>query len=70
LKALNARVNHDAPPDESAAHRRSLGSWRRPLVALLGLMLIIAAELFGIAASSQPQQPDGIALFSCGACHD
>jgi hypothetical protein len=42
----------------------------RPVVALLGLILIAIAALFGIASSSQSEQPGAPSLFSCGPCHD
>jgi hypothetical protein len=66
---LNIAVRLDAPPD-LAAHRRSSVHRLRPFFALLGLVLIAVAALFGIASSSQIEQPDALLLFSCGPCHD
>jgi hypothetical protein len=62
-------MHRDAPPDRGAVHR-SPGRRLRPLFALLGLMFIAIAELFGIATSSQVEQPDALTLFSCASCHD
>jgi hypothetical protein len=66
---LNIRLPRDAPP-EGAAYRRSSGYRLRPVVALLGLIMIAIAALFGIAASSPSEQPAASMLFSCGPCHD
>jgi hypothetical protein len=65
---LNIRLHLDAPPDRGAAHRPP-GRRLRPLLALLGLTLIVIAELFGIA-SSPVEQPDVSILLSCASCHD
>jgi hypothetical protein len=62
-------MHHDAPSDRGAAHRPP-GRRLLTLFALLGLMFIAIAELFGIATSSQVEQPDGLLLFSCASCHD
>jgi hypothetical protein len=42
---------------------------RRPVLALLGLIVIVLAELYGIAMWSEAPPPD-FSLLSCAACHD
>jgi hypothetical protein len=58
------------PVEPGAAEQGALRRRWRPLAALLGLILIAAIELFGIAALSQTQIPDVLSLLSCAACHD
>jgi hypothetical protein len=71
LSALPDRGHRDARLVEpGAAGQGALRRRWRPLAALLGLILIAAAELFGIAALSQTQMPDVLSLLSCAACHD
>jgi hypothetical protein len=65
---LNVRVHPDAPSETTAAHPK--GYRLRPVVALLGLILIAVATLFGIASSLISEQPDAVALISCAPCHD
>jgi hypothetical protein len=66
--SLNVPVRLDAPPEATAAH---LKSYRlRPVMALLGLILIVIAALLGIASSSLSEQPGAALLFSCAPCHD
>jgi hypothetical protein len=67
---LNIPAGLDAPPEAGTAHPSSSGHRLRPAIALIGLVLIAIAALFGIATSSQSQQPDALLLFSCGPCHD
>ena len=57
-----------APPEATAAHPKPYRL--RPIVALLGLVLIAIAALFGIASSSLSEQPGTTILFSCAPCHD
>jgi hypothetical protein len=67
-QGLNIPVDLDAPPEATAAHPKSYRL--RPVVALLGLILIVVAALFGIASSSLSEQPGAAMLFSCAPCHD
>jgi hypothetical protein len=67
---LDIRLNRDALPEERVAYRTWSGRRLRPVVALLGLILISIVTLFGIASSAQLEQPGASMLFSCGPCHD
>jgi hypothetical protein len=64
----NIPVRLDAPPEATAAHPKPYRL--RPVVALLGLILVAIAALFGVASSSQLDQSGTSILFSCGPCHD
>jgi hypothetical protein len=65
---LNIPVHLKTPPEARAASPKRYRL--RPVVALLGLMLIGAAALLGIASSSVLEQPGAAMLFSCAPCHD
>jgi hypothetical protein len=65
---LNIPVHLDAPPEVTAVHPKAY-RWR-PVMALLGLILVAAAALFGVASSSLSEKPDAAMLFSCAPCHD
>ena len=64
----NIALRIDAPPDR-AVHQVASEHRLRPLFAMVGLVLIATALLFGIALSSPAEQPDALMLLSCGPCH-
>jgi hypothetical protein len=43
---------------------------RRPVLALIVAIVIVCAELIGIAVWAQSDRSDAAVLLSCAACHD
>jgi hypothetical protein len=62
-------INRAASPEE-VAQRALSGPRLRPVMALLGLMLVAIVTLFGVASSPLSEQAGVSMLLSCGPCHD